>query len=114
MDGARVQVFSSLAESPFLSKRFTMERFLGMTQDEIKRNQKLWMEENAKDTEKDAGEEAMRSAGITPGGIAGDLGTAELGDVAPDELGEPGEEGLPPEGGAGMTPPVAPPDTPGL
>jgi hypothetical protein len=95
-----------------------MERFLGLTQDEIKRNQKLWMEENDKSTEDIAGEEAMRSAGITPGGIAGDLGTAELGDVAPDELGEPGEEELPPEGGPGMTPPVIPPvippETPGL
>ena len=114
MDNSRVQVFTSLAESPFLSKRFSMERYLGMTQDEIKRNQKLWMEENDKDTETDAGEEAMRSAGITPGGIAGDLGTAELGDVAPDELGPEGEEGLPPKGGPEVTPPVAPADTPGL
>ena len=110
MDNSRVQVFQGLAETPYLSKRFAMERYLGMTQDEIKRNQKMWKEENGEDIEADTGTEAMRSAGITPGGIQGDLGTADAGDVdATDLETPPGAEdtGAPdvPEGD---------PDTPGL
>ena len=110
MDNSRVQVFTGLVETPYLSKRFAMERYLGMTQDEIKRNQKLWMEENGEDTEVDVGADAMRSAGVTPGGIAGDLGTADLGDVPPDDLEDPN---VSPEDA--VAPPLAPPaDTPGL
>ena len=109
MDNSRVQVFQGLAETPYLSKRFAMERFLGMTQDEIKRNQKLWMEENGEETTVDGGADAMRSAGVTPGGIAGDLGTADTGDVTAGDLGDPADAdtGTPdvPEGD---------PDTPGL
>ena len=109
MDNSRVQVFQGLAETPYMSKRFAMERFLGMTQDEIKRNQKLWMEENGEDTTVDAGADAMRSAGVTPGGIQGDLGTADAGDVTAGDLTDPADAdtGTPdvPEGD---------PDTPGL
>ena len=111
MDNSRVQVFQGLAETPYLSKRFAMERFLGMTQDEIKRNQKLWMEENGEDTEKDVGEEAMRQAGITPGGIAGDLGTADAGDVDPTDLQDP--NAAPGDADAPNVDTGAP-DTPGL
>ena len=109
MDNSRVQVFQGLAETPYMSKRFAMERFLGMTQDEIKRNQKLWMEENGENTTIDAGADAMRSAGVTPGGIQGDLGTADAGDVTAGDLTDPADAdaGTPdvPEGD---------PDTPGL
>ena len=89
-----------------------MERFLGLTQDEIKRNQRLWAEENVDEEVTDTGAEAMRSTGITPGGIAGALGTADLGDVPPDELGPEGEEGVTPEDM--VAPPLTPPaETPG-
>ena len=74
---------------------------------------KLWTEENVDEEVTDTGAEAMRSAGITPGGIAGDLGTADLGDVPPDELGPEGEEGVAPEDM--VAPPLTPPaETPGL
>ena len=33
----------------------------------------------------------MRSAGVTPGGIAGDLGTADVGDVTAGDLGDPAD-----------------------
>ena len=112
MDNSRVQVFQGLAETPYLSKRFAMERFLGMTQDEIKRNQKLWMEENGEDTTIDGGADAMRSAGVTPGGIAGDLGTADVGDVTAGELGDPADADT--EAPAPDTTPGGAADTPGL
>jgi hypothetical protein len=110
MDNSRVQVFQGLAETPYLSKRFAMERYLGMTQDEIKRNQKLWKEENGEGDEADTGTEAMRSAGITPGGIQGDLGTADAGDVDATDLGTP--PGAEDTGAPDV--PEGDPDTPGL
>ena len=110
MDNSRVQVFQGLAETPYLSKRFAMERYLGMTQDEIKRNQKMWKEENGEDIEADTGTEAMRSAGITPGGIQGDLGTADAGDVDATDLDTP--PGAEDTGAPDV--PEGDPDTPGL
>lgn len=44
-DTAQLSVFSTVSGTPYLSKRFMMERFMGLTQDEIKRNERLWKEE---------------------------------------------------------------------
>ncbi len=74
LDTARVQTFASLQEVPYLSKRFSMKRFLGLTQEEITENERLWKEENGGKLKPalDAGGQ-MRSAGITPGNIQGDM-----------------------------------------
>jgi hypothetical protein len=73
IDTQRAAVYAQVSQIPYLSKRFSMKRFLGMTQEEISENELLWKEENAamlKPPANPAGE--MRSAGITPGGIAAD------------------------------------------
>lgn len=74
LDTARVQTFTSLQEVPYLSKRFSMKRFLGLTQEEITENERMWKEENGAKLQPalDAGGQ-MRSAGITPGNIQGDM-----------------------------------------
>jgi hypothetical protein len=108
MDNARVGTFTSLQEVPYLSKRFAMKRFLGLTQEEITENEKMWKEENGAklSAEGDAAAE-MRSAGITPGGLAGDMG-AETAEAPMDmaAAAEGGGEAAPAEGGA-ATPPAA-------
>ena len=80
LDTSRVATFSQVMQVPHLSKRFAMKRFLGMTEEEIKENERLWREENGANLQPpaDAAGE-MRSAGITGGGIAADMGdqTAE-------------------------------------
>jgi hypothetical protein len=85
LDTTRVGLFAQLQEVPYLSKRFAMKRFLGMTQEEITENEKMWREENGNALAKpgDAAAE-MRSAGITPGGLSADIGdqTAE----APEDM----------------------------
>jgi hypothetical protein len=50
-----------------------MKRYLGLSQEEIAENERLWREENAATLTPpaDAAGE-LRSAGITPGGIAAD------------------------------------------
>ena len=95
MDTARVNTFASLQEVPYLSKRFAMKRFLGLTQEEITENERLWKEENGNKvlSAEDAAAQ-MRSVGVTPGGIQGDIEgqnaeapedmAAEVGDQAVD------------------------------
>jgi hypothetical protein len=74
LDTARVATFTQLMEVPYISKRFAMKRFLGITQEEITENERLWKEENGAKLKPalDAGAQ-MRGAGITPGDIQGDM-----------------------------------------
>jgi hypothetical protein len=95
LDTARAATFSQIVQIPHLSKRFAMKRFLGMTEDEIKENERLWREENGSNlkSETDAGSQ-LRSAGITPGGLSADMGAQDA--EAPEDLAaaaEPGAEG---------------------
>jgi hypothetical protein len=100
LDTARVQTFTALQEVPYLSKRFAMKRFLGLTQEEITENQDLWKEENGSKLKPvlDSGAQ-MRSAGITPAGIQQDAAdqTAEAPTAAPPAGSEPGAEAAPAE-----------------
>ena len=73
LDNARINSFTALQEVPYMSKRFALKRFLGLTQEEITENERLWQEENGSKLKADsdsAGE--LRSAGVTPGAIASD------------------------------------------
>jgi hypothetical protein len=94
LDTARAATFAQLQEIPHLSKRFAMKRFLGMTQEEITENERMWREEqggNLKPVLDAAGQ--MRSVGITPSGTQADLAgqTAEAPEEAPVDTGAEGE-----------------------
>jgi hypothetical protein len=105
LDNARIQSFTALQEVPYMSKRFTLKRFLGLSQEEITENERLWQEENGAKLQPSAdaaGE--LRSAGITPGVIAADAGaqTAE----APEDMAAAAEAGA--EAGAEEAPATPP------
>lgn len=71
LDTARVATYAQLTQIPYISKRFGLKRFLGLTQEEIVENEELWKEENSgklKPALDAAGE--MRSIGISGGGLA--------------------------------------------
>jgi hypothetical protein len=110
IDTERINTFNTIQQVPFMSKRFALKRFLGLTADEIAENERLWGEEQGKSepTHTDSAGE-LRSAGLSAAGIEGDLGAS--GDLsAPEdmELGEPGEEpGAMPAAGAPPAPPAA-------
>lgn len=121
MDAARVQTFQTMVTVPFISKRFAMKRFLGLSQEEVAENAKLWEQENIdKDANLSASAE-LRGAGITAGGIGSDLGNIDSNTADPEDLdgdgmadtaapaggGAPGPAGAVP-GPAGGTP-TAPP-----
>lgn len=100
IDNPRIQAFGQMAQFPFLSKRFLMSRYLGLTEEEMQENDERWEEENGEDVP--AGEAAgLRSVGITPGGLTSDIDAVSPPEGAP-EGGEGAPEGgaIPPEGGA--------------
>jgi hypothetical protein len=84
LDTARAATFSQVVAIPHLSKRFALKRFLGLSEEEIKENERMWKEENGGKLQApmDAGAE-MRSAGITPGGMATDVAGQDA-EAAPD------------------------------
>jgi hypothetical protein len=100
MDTARVNTFAAMVEVPFMSKRFAMKRFLGLSQEEITENETLWKEENLEDAKASESAAAeLRSAGVTAGGAAEDMSNIEAAGtppegmedaVAPESVTEPG------------------------
>lgn len=75
LDAAKINVFSTMQEVPYMSKRFALSRYLGLSEEEIKENEKLWTEEQGGATAS-ADSNNLSAAGITPSGIDG---------MAPDE-----------------------------
>jgi hypothetical protein len=92
LDTSRVQTFTTMAALPYMSIRFAMERFLGLSQEEIKENQKLWKEEKSEPEDQEAKGSDLRSVGISTGDIDSDLETAD--NIESDAE---GEEAMSPE-----------------
>jgi hypothetical protein len=108
LDGQRVSTFQAVSEVPYMSKRFALQRFLGLSAEEMQENEMLWRQENiVGDTgSAQAPGQEMRGIGITPGGIQGDM-DAFSGDEANPEVPPPGSDaggGAPSAGGAPATP----------
>jgi hypothetical protein len=104
MDTARVSTYTSLAEVPYLSKRFSLKRFLGLSQEEITENEKLWKEENVDaDTSLPANAE-LRSVGVTANSVGADI-SALNGATTEPLPGEEGGDASAPAGGTGAASP---------
>jgi hypothetical protein len=77
LDTARVATFTSVEQYPYMSKRFMLERFLGLSEEEINKNERMWREENDKEINVDPEGKDLRSIGISSGDIETDLQTGE-------------------------------------
>ena len=77
LDVARVNTFASMEAFPYISKRFALERFLGLTEEEIKKNEKMWEEENAEDMSSDPQGSDLRNIGVSTGDFEADGDTAD-------------------------------------
>ena len=79
IDNARVPTYTQMSAIPYISNRFAMKRFLGMTDEELAENERLWREENDDVIEPIPGDASaeMRDAGISGAGIGADLGDLE-------------------------------------
>ena len=104
LDTSRVTTFASMEAFPYISKRFALERFLGLSEEEINKNEKLWREENGKDTDAEAASSDLRNIGVSAGDIDADLETADGIENAPEEGEEIGPEVAGPVTDAGNTP----------
>ena len=111
LDATKIGTFTQLEGYQYFSKRWLMKRFLGMSEDELNENQKMWREENEEAVAIDGEPVSSRNLGITPGGIQSDLdafannetpeGMVE-GPTSPENEGT--SEGAPLEAGAGNPP----------
>ena len=75
LDTARVNTFSGMEAFPYISKRFALERFLGLTEEEIVKNEKLWAEENTEDSDLEPAGSDLRNVGVSTGDFDADLET---------------------------------------
>ena len=106
LDNTRITSFTALEPLPYMSKRFMLERFLGLTEDEIQKNEEMWREEHDDvDAPAVAGSD-LRAVGVTPSGMETDIATGE--EMA--AMNQPGAEGMT---GPGAAPPAAGPGAPG-
>jgi hypothetical protein len=100
LDNARVSVFGTMEAFPYISKRFAMERFLGLTEEEITKNEKLWREEHNKDEDIEPTGSDLRNIGVSAGDIETDMDTADEMENPPPEEGMEGPEVAGPVGDA--------------
>ena len=108
MDQQRVGTFVQVAELPYMSKRFALKRYLGLTEEEMSENAAQWAEENAVSQKQPTKSAELRTGGVTQAGIAGDLDNLED-PQAPDTTAPPAQSpgatpGQPPVPGTTPTP----------
>jgi len=118
LDTSRISSYMQLEQLPYMSKRFMMERFLGLSKEEIVENEQLWREERDEPELETTQGQDLRAIGVTPAGLESDiamgqeLGGADVGADASDigTQGTPPTAGTAPAGGAA----AAPAGVPGL
>jgi hypothetical protein len=104
IDAVRIGAYTALEQIPYLSKRFLLERYLDLSEEEVQRNNELWKEENQTADDAAATEAGLRAVGVTTAGIQQDLENLEPA-VAPAQT--PGGEtapGVSAQGQASPTP----------
>jgi hypothetical protein len=72
IDAAYANLFNSLADTPFMSKRYALKRYLGWSEDDIAENEKYWRQEQEEPVSGDIGGGGaaadLRTVGAGPGG----------------------------------------------
>jgi len=107
LDISRIQSFTSLEPLPYMSKRFMLQRFLGLTEDEIADNERMWREEREDTSEVTPQGSDLRAVGVSPAGMESDIAMGQ--DVSQNMV-PAGQEGMPATGAPGAAPgaPIAP------
>jgi hypothetical protein len=97
LDNARVPTYTQMSAIPYISNRFALSRFLGLSEAEIAENERLWREENEEEITmpQEDSDAALRGAGVSGAGISSDLGAIDA--EAPNDDSIEGGEDTPPE-----------------
>jgi hypothetical protein len=88
IDNARITGFQQLEAVQYLSKRFLLKRYLGLSEEEMLENETLWREEHADDVQavvSDSANVGLRAAGISPDNIGTDIENFETAAAPPPE-----------------------------
>jgi len=116
VDQTRIASFAQLEGYGYLSKRFLLERYLDLSEEEMQRNDELWAQENGLVGDTEIPQAGLRAVGVTNAGIQQDMDT--LTPEAPPAGEAPGMPGTTPgagpgEAGAGGAGGATPTTTPG-
>jgi hypothetical protein len=101
LDNQRIATFAQMVAMPFVSKRFALKRFLGMTDEDLIENERMWQEESGEGSppgQDSAGQ--LRGAGVSPTGMEADTAALDGTEEAPEGMETP-------EAGVEMAPPAA-------
>jgi hypothetical protein len=98
LDTARAGIFGQLEQIPYMSKRFLLERYLGLSEEEMQQNEEQWAEEHAETKISQPEDPNLRSVGVTGGGLGADMENMA---PMPDEEGMDAEAGSPEAPAAG-------------
>jgi hypothetical protein len=77
LDKDRVATFQVMEAFPYMSKRFALKRFLGLTEEEITENEEMWREERGSAQLETTQGQDLRAIGVTPAGLESDIQTGE-------------------------------------
>lgn len=111
LDTERANLFNTVMGGDavkYLSKRWAMERYLGLTPADILENEKQWKQENAKKVKDKTGMGVMDDEQIGLGAVG--LKPSGMIDQLPPEQMAPPESGAPPEAPPLAAPPTATPE----
>jgi hypothetical protein len=92
LDNQRISTFTQMAALPFVSKRFALKRFLGMTDEDLADNERMWKEENGEGTPVADSAGELRTAGVSPTSIDQDAGAAAGTEEAPMDMEAPADD----------------------
>jgi len=75
-----------------MSLRFLQKRYLGLSEEEMQENDRMWREENVESEATPVTGDSMRGLGMSPGGFNADMDIADPDqpDFGGDEMGEMG------------------------
>ena len=105
LDTTRMTAFQGLEQLPYMSKRFLMKRYLGLSEEEISENEKLWKEERDQPELQTQSGQDLRSVGISPADLEADITAGEnLAQAGENPLGVPGAPASPGVPGAPAAP----------
>ena len=110
VNNARAAVFTQLAEVPYLAHRFKLQKFLGLTEDEILENERLWNEENqgaAEPTDASFSDIGAKAPGESDLDLASNIDGAVPADSTGLDTGA-GDSAASPISGSAPTEPAAP------
>jgi hypothetical protein len=115
IDAQQASIYSQIQGIKFLSERYKLINYLGMTEDQLLENERMWKEENPTKVKKALGSSPAESV---PEGGLGDIGVRlpddgglgdDLGDLGDTDQGVGGEAAPGADQGAGGMPPPPPP-----